>query len=675
MWEFLKRLFLSDFMPHGYCYLWKPGIIWLHAISDSTITLAYYTIPLVLVYFVRKRKDLPFHWMFLMFGIFIFGCGTTHLMEVWTLWHGTYRLAGAVKAITAVASLATAAVLMALIPKALALPSPDELKVANLRLEQEATERCRAEAGLLQAHAELEARVRQRTAELAAANEQLQLEVAERKRAEEALRNQASLLNLAHDAILVRDMTGKVTFWNTGAEEIYGWPAQEAIGKFAHELLGSEYPGGIDSLTDAVLRYGRWKGELPQTRRDGQRIVVASRWALQRDDSANPTAILQINTDVTERRRAEENLRRSEAFLAEGQRLSRTGSWAWDVCSGTLIFSRETFSILGFDPEQEPPTFRTAMDRFHPEDRASTERIIDTAIRDRNDYEIQARLLLPDGSIKHVQCVGHAMTSQSAAPEYVGTLIDITDRKLAEQALQDAQAELAHMSRLTTMGELAASIAHEVNQPLAAVVNYANAGLRWLNGATPDLNGARAAITRIGNEAKRAAEVIGRIRSLIKKAPPQISAVDVNELINGMLALTSHEVLKRGISLRTDLAGDLVPIVGDRVQLQQVILNLLLNAIEATSESSQGPRELVLKSRAQAPDQILIAVRDSGVGIDPGNEEKIFAPFVTTKAGGMGMGLSISRSIIEKHGGRLWAVPNEGLGVTFQFTLLAGSAA
>jgi PAS domain S-box-containing protein len=675
MMEFLKRLFSSDFMPHGYCYLWKPDLVSLHAISDGTIALAYYLIPVALVYFVRKRKDLPFNWIFLMFGIFIFGCGTTHLMEVWTLWHGTYWLAGAIKAITAVASVATAAVLVPLIPKALALPSPQQLKLANLQLEQEANERRRAEAGLLKAHAELETRVRERTAELAAANQQLHVEIGERKRAEEVLRKQASLLDLAHDAILVCDMNGDIAFWNPGAEETYGWPGQEALGKAGHELLGSEYAGGLESPMKIVVRDARWEGELVQTRRDGRRIAVASRWALQRDEGGNPTAILQINTDVTERRRAEQNLRRSEAFLAEGQRLSHTGSWGWDVSSGALIFSRETFYILGFDPEQPAPTFQTAMDRFHPEDRASVDRILETAIRERKNYEIHARLALPDGSIKHVHCVGHAATTQSGALECIGTLIDITDRKLAEQELQVAQAELAHMARVTTMGELAASIAHEVNQPLSAVVNYASAGLRWLNAAAPNLDGAREAVTRIVKEGNRAAEVIGRIRSLIKKSPSQMSALDMNELINGVLVLTHHEVLKRGVSLRTELAADLPQIMGDRVQFQQVILNLLLNAIEATSEMSEGPRELLLTSQAQRPDEILIAVRDSGVGIDPGKAEQIFNPFVTTKGGGMGMGLPISRSIIERHGGRLWARANEGLGATFQFSVPVGSSA
>ena len=336
MMEFLNRLFSSDFMPHGYCYLWRPEIVWLHAISDGTITLAYYLIPLALLYFVRKRKDLPFHWIFLMFGIFIFGCGTTHLMEVWTLWHGTYRLAGVIKAITAAASVATAAVLVPLIPKALALPSPEQLKLANLRLEEEATERRRAEAGLLQAHTELETRVRERTAELAAANQRLQVEIGERKRAEDVLRKQANLLDLAHDAILVCELNGDIAFWTPGAEETYGWPAQEALGKLAHELLTTEYPGGRESLMKIMVRNARWEGELVQTRRDGRRIVVASRWALQHDEGGNPIAILQINTDVTERKVAEENLRRSEAFLAEGQRLSHTGSWGWDISLGAL---------------------------------------------------------------------------------------------------------------------------------------------------------------------------------------------------------------------------------------------------------------------------------------------------------------------------------------------------
>src|SRR5439155_7402865 len=213
MTEFLIKLFSSDLMPHGYCYLWKPEIVWLHAVSDGGIALAYYFIPVMLIYFVRRRRDLPFHWMFVMFGVFIFGCGPTHAMEIWTLWHGTYRLAGMIKAVTAGASLATAAFLIPLVPRALALPSPAQLRAANLELEGEISERRRAEEAVQKARDELELKVQQRTAELARANKQLQAEVAERRRAEEVLRNQAAQLDLAHDAIIGCDMNGVITYW------------------------------------------------------------------------------------------------------------------------------------------------------------------------------------------------------------------------------------------------------------------------------------------------------------------------------------------------------------------------------------------------------------------------------------------------------------------------------
>ena len=671
MIEFFRNLFSSDFMPHGYCYLWTPGIIWLHAISDSLIALSYYLIPLGLVYFVRKRRDLPFHWMFLLFGMFIFGCGTTHLMEVWTLWHGTYWLAGAIKAVTAGASVLTAVLFVPLIPQALALPSPAQLRAANLELEIEIGERTRMQELLQRAHDELEIRVQQRKAELASANDHLRAEIAERMRAEEALRKQASLLELARDAIIVRGMDDRIAYWSSGAENTYGWGRQDAVGKVAQALLHSTYPSDLEGLKSEVIRAGRWDGELTQTRRDGRKIVVASRWALQRDDSGNPAAILQINTDITERKRAEEKLRRSEEFLTEGQRLSHTGSWGWNVTSGQLVFSEETFRILGFDPAQPAPSFQDVMERIHPEDRDFVDRMLAVAIRDKTNYEFDTRLALPDGSTKYVHSLGHAATGEGSDLEFVGTLMDVTGRKEAEQTVQTAQAQLAHVARVTTMGELAASIAHEVNQPLAAVVTNGNACLRWLAREEPDLDEARAAVTRIVKEGTRAAEIVGRIRSLMKKSPPRMSTLDMNGVIDEVLMLTRHEIRRYGIQLRTELEADLPAITGDPVQLQQVMLNLIMNAVEATSARSEGERELFLTSESQAKDEIIVAVRDSGVGIDLRNLDQLFKPFFTTKASGMGMGLSISRNAIEAHGGRLWATPNEGTGAVFQFTLPA----
>jgi PAS domain S-box-containing protein len=669
MIEFLRKLFSSDFMPHGYCYLWTPGIIWLHAISDGTIALSYYLIPLGLVYFVRKRRDLPFHWMFLLFGLFIFGCGTTHLMEVWTLWHGTYWLAGAIKAITAAASVVTAALFVPLIPRALALPSPAQMRDANLRLEREIGERTRVQESLQRAHDELDIRVQQRTAEIARAIQQLLAEITERMRAEEALRKQANLLELAHDAIIVRDLDDRITYWNSGAEETYGWLRQEALGKLAQVLLHPTYPSDLEAVKSELIREGRWDGELTQTCRDGRRIVVASRWALQRDDSGKPAAMLQINTDITERKQAEEKLRRSEQFLTQGQSLSHTGSWGWNVTSGRLVFSEEAFCILGFAPAQAAPSFQEVMERIHPEDRPFIDRLLAAAIREKTDYEFDARLVLPDGSTKYVHSVGRAVTKEESDLEFVGTLMDVTERKAAEQTLQTAQAQLAHMARVSTMGELAASIAHEVNQPLAAVVTNGSACLRWLAGAEPNLDEARAAVTRIVKEGTRAGEIVGRIRSLMKKSPPHVSTLDMNGVIHEVLTLTSHEIGRHGVQLRTELEAGLPAITGDPVQLQQVMLNLIMNAIEATSARGEGERELLLTSESQRKDEILIAVRDSGVGIDPRNLDLMFKPFFTTKTSGMGMGLSISRATIEAHGGRLWAAPNEGTGAIFQFSL------
>ena len=541
--DFLRKLFSSDFMPHGYCYLWRPEIVWLHAASDGAIALSYLFIPLALVYFVRKRRDLPFHWVFFMFGVFILGCGATHAMEIWTLWHGTYRLAGVIKAITAGASIATAAALVPMIPRALLLPSPSQLRAANLGLEREIAERTRAERALQLAHDELELRVQARTQELASANLLLRAEINERRRAEEELRKQADLLELAHDAILVRDLNDRITYWNSGAEEVYGWRREEALGETAPNLLRSIYPSSMESLKEEIVRSGRWEGELTQTRRDGETIVVSSRWALQRGEHGQPAAVLQINTDITERKRAAENL-------------------------------------------------------------------------------------------------------------------------------VSMQNQLAHMARVTTMGELAASIAHEINQPLAAVVTNGNACVRWMALAEPNLDEARAAVTAIIKEGRRASDIIARIRALMKKSPPQMTQLDVNDLIREVLVLINHEVQRNRVMLHTDLTEGPTAVMGDRVQLQQVILNLVMNAVESAGAAAESQTEVLVTSRNDK-NQVTVAIRDSGVGIDPKNLDQLFNPFFTTKPHGMGMGLAISRSTIQSHGGRLWAASNPGRGATFQFTLPA----
>jgi C4-dicarboxylate-specific signal transduction histidine kinase len=420
--EFFSKLFSLDFMPHGDCYFWKPEIVWLHATSDAVIALSYYLIPFILIYFVRKRKDLPFNKIFMMFGAFILACGTTHLMEVWTLWYPIYRLSGIIKAITAGVSIVTAVMLVKLVPKALALPSPTQLRTANFQLENEIKERRRIEQLLHRAYDELEMRVQERTAELANANA--------------ALRN------------------------------------------------------------------------------------------------------------------------------------------------------------------------------------------------------------------------------------------EIVERQHSQEALQSAQNEIAHVTRVTSMGELMASIAHEVNQPLAAIVTNGNACQRWLGAATPNLEEARAAVARIISEGNRASNLIKEIRAFVKKSPPQKDLVEINDLVRETLSLVRRELARNQVALQTELAANLPALTADRVQLQQVLLNLVMNGIEAMSTIEGRSRELAITSAlSQDPMGVLIAVRDSGSGLSQQSTDRLFETFFTTKADGMGMGLSISRSIVAAHGGRLWAAANVDHGATFQFTI------
>jgi C4-dicarboxylate-specific signal transduction histidine kinase len=265
--------------------------------------------------------------------------------------------------------------------------------------------------------------------------------------------------------------------------------------------------------------------------------------------------------------------------------------------------------------------------------------------------------------------MAHASRSEAGNLEFIGAVMDMTAAKRAEEELHQARADLAHVTRVTTLGELTASIAHEVNQPVCAVVTNADAGLRWLAAQPPDLEEARQALGRIVNEGNRASEVIDRVRALVKKAPPRKDRLDINEIILEVIALTRSEVHRNRVALQVQLLSGLPPISGDRIQLQQVILNLIINAIEAMSGMSDGPREVLVGSRNDGADDVLVAVRDSGRGLDAERLDHLFDAFYTTKPNGLGMGLAISRSIIEAHGGRLWATPNGPRGAIFQFML------
>jgi PAS domain S-box-containing protein len=675
--EFLSKLFSSDFMPHGHCYFWKPEIVWLHAASDGLIALSYYFIPLMLLYFVRKRRDLVFGWMFVMFGIFILGCGTTHLMEIWTLWHGTYRLAGIIKAITAGASLATAVALVPLIPRALALPSPAQLRVANLQLEREIGQRRRAEEVLQKAHGELELRVQERTAELASANEQLQAEIAERRRTTEELRKSEERWRAVFEnsavGIALKDLNGRWQALNPAFQKMLGYSEEElrdlSFLEITHEDdRESNWQAYAELLAEKRRNFAM---EKRYRRKDGDSIWANVHVSLVPGTEDIPRFIMTIAEDISERKRTEKEMRKLASLVEHSRDFIGISSLEGDA----EFVNPAGRAMVGLGGEEQIHGTKV-LDYVADEDRRRfQDQSLAGVLRDGHwEGETLFRHFETGASFPVWQDIFSITDPGSERPLALATISrDITDRKRALEALQAAQAQVAHIARVTTMGELAASIAHEVNQPLTAVVTNGNACLRWLAGANPNLDEARAAVTRIVKEGSRAADIIRKIRALLKKSPPQIEPVDLNELIQEVLALARHEILRSAVSARTELADDLPAVPGDRVGLQQVILNLVMNAIEATRMIAQGPRELVISSQRRGPDQVVIAVSDSGIGFDPNNLSRLFNAFFTTKPDGMGMGLSISRSMIETHGGRLWATPNEGPGATFRFALPAAA--
>jgi PAS domain S-box-containing protein len=409
-------------------------------------------------------------------------------------------------------------------------------------------------------------------------------------------------------------------------------------------------------------------------------LSVAQRSATEslkrvRDDLKQTVQELQntneaLQAESRERKSAEESLRRSESYLAEAQKLAHTGSWVWQVADrDALHLSDEWYRIYGFDPEDGIPTLAQRLQRIHAEDRAKWLEAVDRAVGEKSDYDLEFRIALPGGSVKYIHTVGHPVLGASGdLVQFVGSSTDITERKQAEESLRQAQADLARVNRVTTMGELTASLAHEVNQPIAAAVTNANTCLRWLTREQPDVEEARAAAMRIVKDGTRAAEIIKRIRLLFKKGTPQRELIDVNEVIREMIVLLRGEASRHNVMVGTALVTNLPQVMGDRVQLQQVLMNLIINSIDAM-KNVDWARELAIKSQEVENEQVLVSVSDTGVGLPAQQADQIFNAFFTTKDQGTGMGLSISRSIVESHGGRLWASENSPRGASFYFTL------
>ena len=832
MIEFFREIFDSGFTSHGQSYLMRPEIIWLHVVSDALIAMAYFSILVTLAYFVRKRRDLPYYWMFVMFGLFIFACGMTHLMEIWSVWHGTYRLSGVVKAATAVASVATSIMLVRLVPQALALPAPEDLRRANVALEKEIAEREQTRIALAAARENLEHEVKEHAEQLLAVKDELAAEQGARTRLHEfgtrmlaitelqplleevltasialqsadfgtiqlynpksqaleivahrgfqqdfldqfssVLESEAAcgralsrgerviiedvltdadfephrpiaasagfravqstplfsrngeplgmisthfrkpqrpserdlqltdlyarqaaemierkqwdaalmeseerfrhLIEAVRDyAIFMLDSGGRVITWNRGAERITGYRAQEILGQ--HISLFYE-PGDVelkkhDQALNVAATEGRFEDEGWRVRKDGSRFWANVVLTGVKDDTGGLQGFGTVIRDLTERKRAEEELRRSEAYLAQGQRLSHTGSWGWNASAEEVFWSRETFRILGADRQEVKPSYQFLLEHVHPEDRVIVEQVLDRANRERTEFEMAFRIVLPDGSIKHIQSLGHPVPTESGLAEFVGAIVDVTGQRLAEQALGKTRAELARVTRLTTMGELAASIAHEVNEELSAIVSNSNFCLRLADATGGSPYEAREALLEIVKDADRASAIIARIRTMTLSSAPEKTSLRVRDLVVDVLELARRELDQNRITVRTDLAEDLPDVSGDRVELQQVLLNLVMNGIEAMSRVEDERRVLTICGARDELDgraAVRIAVQDYGVGFSPEAIDRLFDASYSTKPNGMGMGLQISRTIVEAHGGRLWATANAGPGATF----------
>jgi PAS domain S-box-containing protein len=508
--------------------------------------------------------------------------------------------------------------------------------------------------------------------------EELKIQVAEREKAEAEVRELASGLEAKIRRLVEANVVGMVMFTLqgviTGANEAFLRMVQ-----YDHEDLASGRVRWRD-ITPAEWhdRDERAVNELKATstfqpfekeylRKDGSRVPVLLGGALFESGGNDGVAFV---LDLSEQKRAERALRRSEAFLAEGQRLGQIGSYSWHPATDQIAWSAELYRIYELEIGV-PVTIELIRSRVHPEDVTLIEKmkIVDQARDGGNAFEWQYRLLMPNHSIKYMHAIGHATLDQDGQLEYIASVQDVTAQRLAEEARDKAQSELANVARVMSLGALTASIAHEVNQPLSGIITNAGTCLRMLATDPPQVEGARETARRTIRDGNRMSEVIARLRALFRKKEPTTESVNLNDAVLEVIALSIVELQKNRVMLCPELADDLPFITGDRVQLQQVILNLLRNGSDAMSTVEDRPRQLVVRTERDDSDRVRLTVQDVGIGFDPQAADRLFDAFYTTKGDGMGIGLSVSRSIIERHHGRLWATLNDGPGAAFSFSI------
>ena len=503
----------------------------------------------------------------------------------------------------------------------------------------------------------------------------LLIDIDERKRAEQELRRsearKAAILDSALDCIVTIDHEGCITEFNAAAERTFGYRQEDVLGQQLADVVVP--PAFRESHRQGFARYLA-TGE---TRVLGRRIEMTAmraggsefptELAITRIPLDGPPSFTGYLRDITERKRSEEQLRRSEAFLAEGQQLSRVGSFSWRVATDEIMWSEQLYRIFEVARDVRV-TLEVIGTRIHPEDLSAFKEQIERSRRDGSDIQLEIRLQMPDRTVKYVHVVAHRRKDSSQL-EYIGAVQDVTQRKLSEEALANVRSELAYVARVTSLGVLTASIAHEVNQPLAGIITNAGTCLRMLGTDPPDVNGARETARRTIRDGNRAADVMTRLRALFSKKEFSLESFDLNEATREVIALSLSDFRRHQVILQTELANDLPIITGNRIQLQQVILNLLRNASDAMVDLHERPRVLLIKTEREDVDHVRVTVRDAGIGLPPQGLDSLFDAFYTTKSSGMGIGLFVSRSIVERHQGRLWAEPNDGPGASFSFSI------